>query len=223
MFALGRRAPRSSRGWLKRLPLISPLCESGRRVPDPHTDAGRIAACVALDWRAHREPGDGDGGGDRLVTRSVWALVPLGAITIFAGTAATAAGPHAGGAGTGDVIKRLDFKGADTLRFVIEQHARLATLLGLAAVGIWLLARRRGASAEQRRALTALCVLLAAQGVVGGVQYALELPAEVVWLHVVLAATTWLAILWVVAATGRPQPRPAAAVAAGGAEAAAVR
>src|SRR3954469_1752466 len=182
-----------------------------------------LVACVALDWRAHHEAGDAGGRGDRLITRCVWALVPLGAITIFAGTAATAAGPHAGGAGTGDVVKRLDFKGAETLRFVIEQHARLATLLGLAAVGLWLLARRRGGPPEQRRALTVLCLLLAAQGVVGGVQYALELPAEVVWVHVVLAATTWLAILWVVAATGRPQPRPAAAVRAGGAEAAAVR
>ena len=181
-----------------------------------------LVACVALDWRAHHEPGEGAGGGDRLVARGAWALVPLGAITIFAGTAATAAGPHAGGAGTGDVIKRLDFKGAETLRFVIEQHARLATLLGVAAVGLWLLARRRGASVLQRRALTLLCVLLAAQGVVGGVQYALELPAEIVWLHVGLAATTWLAILWVVAATARPPPERAAAVRGAG-ESAAVR
>jgi cytochrome c oxidase assembly protein subunit 15 len=173
-----------------------------------------LVACVTLDWRAHHEPGDGDGG-DRLLTRAVWALVALGAITIFAGTAATAAGPHAGGAGTGDVIKRLDFKGVDTLRFVVEQHARLATLLGLAAVGLWVLARRRGAPPQQRRALTLLCVLLAAQGVVGGVQYALELPAEIVWVHVVLAATTWLAILWVVASTGHPQPRRATALATG--------
>jgi cytochrome c oxidase assembly protein subunit 15 len=182
-----------------------------------------LVACVSLDWRAHREPGErAAGGGDRVLTRAVGALVPLGAITIFAGTAATAAGPHAGGAGTGDVIKRLDFKGADTLRFVVEQHARLATLLGIAAVGLWVLARRRGASTEQRRALTLLCVLLAAQGVVGGVQYALELPAEIVWLHVVLAATTWLAILWVAAATGRPQPQPEVAARSAG-EAAAVR
>ena len=181
-----------------------------------------LVACVALDWRAHCEPGDGHRGGDPLITRGAWALAALGAVTIFAGTAATAAGPHAGGAGTGDVIKRLDFKGADTLRFVIEQHARLATLLGLAAVVLWVLARRRGASAQQRRALTLLCLLLAAQGVVGGVQYALELPAEIVWLHVVLAATTWLAILWVVVASSEPQPRPAAAV-RGGAEAATVR
>jgi cytochrome c oxidase assembly protein subunit 15 len=183
-----------------------------------------LVACVALDWRAHREPpSDGaPASGDRLVTRSVWGLVGLGALTIFAGTAATAAGPHAGGAGTGDVIKRLDFKGAETLRFVIEQHARLATLLGVAAVALWFLARRRGAPAQQRRALTVLCLLLAAQGVVGGVQYELELPAEIVWVHVVLAATTWLSILWVFAATGRAESREAAVVRGPG-EAAAAR
>ena len=169
-----------------------------------------LVACVALDWRAHHEPGDGREPGDRLVARGVWALVALGAVTIFAGTAATAAGPHAGGAGTGDVIKRLDFKGAETLRFVVEQHARLATALGILAVVLWFLARRRGAPVQQRRALTALCLLLAAQGVVGGVQYELELPAEIVWVHVVLAATTWLSILWVFAATARAQPQRAA-------------
>jgi cytochrome c oxidase assembly protein subunit 15 len=168
-----------------------------------------LVACVALDWRAHREPDERQPrvASDRLVAFGAWALVPVGAITIFAGTAASAAGPHAGGAGTGDVIKRLTFKGAETLRYVVEQHARLATLLGVLAVALWVLARRRGATAEQRRPLTALCVLLALQGVVGGLQYALELPAEIVWVHVMLAATTWLAILWTVAAVGMPLPR----------------
>jgi cytochrome c oxidase assembly protein subunit 15 len=168
-----------------------------------------LVACVALDWRAHHEPAEREPrvASDRLLAFGAWALVPVGAITIFAGTAASAAGPHAGGAGTGDVVKRLTFRGADTLRYVVEQHARLATLLGVLAVALWVLARRRGATAEQRRPLTALCVLLALQGVVGGLQYALELPAEIVWVHVVLAATTWLAILWTVAAVGRPLPR----------------
>ena len=168
-----------------------------------------LVACVALDWRAHRGPAARAERppADRLVWLGTWALIPVGAVTIFAGTAASAAGPHAGGAGTGDVIKRLTFKGADTLRFVIEQHARLATLLGLLAVASWVLARRRGATAEQRRPLTVLCVLLASQGVVGGAQYALELPAEIVWVHVALAAVTWLAILWSVVAVGRPPPR----------------
>ena len=45
---------------------------------------------------------------------SIRALAPLGALTIFAGTAATAAGPHAGGS-PGQRIHRLHFKGADTL------------------------------------------------------------------------------------------------------------
>jgi cytochrome c oxidase assembly protein subunit 15 len=167
-----------------------------------------LVAAVALDWRAHHEPDDAArAGGDRLVAFGAWGLMALGAVTIFAGTAATAAGPHAGGAGTHDVIKRLTFKGADTLRYVVEQHARLATLLGLAAVGLWVIARRRGVTPEQRKPLTAVCVLLATQGVVGGVQYATHLPAEIVWVHVVLAAFTWVSILLTVAAVGRPLPR----------------
>jgi cytochrome c oxidase assembly protein subunit 15 len=166
-----------------------------------------LVAAVALDWRAHREEGAAPAETDRLVAFGARALIPIGAITIFAGTAASAAGPHAGGAGTGDIIKRLTFKGADTLRFVVEQHARLATLLGLAAVGVWVLARRRGVSAERRKPLTAVCVLLAVQGIVGGLQYQFELPAEIVWVHVVLAAMTWVAILVTVAAIGRPVPR----------------
>lgn len=168
-----------------------------------------LVACVALDWRAHHEPEElaARKPADRLVALGAWALVPLGAITIFAGTAASAAGPHAGGSRTDNVIKRLTFKGADTLRFVVEQHARLATLLGLVAVGVWVLARRRGAGEDQRKPLTVVCLLLATQGVVGGVQYALHLPAEIVWVHVVLAALTWVAIIWTVAAIGRPQQR----------------
>jgi cytochrome c oxidase assembly protein subunit 15 len=170
-----------------------------------------LVACVALDWRAHREPPEREPrvAVDRRVAFGARALIPIGAVTIFAGTAASASGPHAGGAGTGDVIKRLTFKGADTLRFVVEQHARLATLLGLVAVAIWLLARRSGVSGAQLKPLTALCLLLAAQGVVGGAQYALELPAEIVWVHVALAAATWVAILMTVAQVGRPLPKGA--------------
>ncbi|MBA3329208.1 MAG: COX15/CtaA family protein [Solirubrobacterales bacterium] len=166
-----------------------------------------LVAAVALDWRAHRPPDARPPVSDRLVAWGARGLLPLGALTIFAGTAATAAGPHAGGAGTGDVINRLDFKGIQTLDFVIAQHGRLATVLGIAAVALWLLARRRGASAAQQSPLTWLCVLLGAQGVIGGAQYALELPAELVWVHVTLAATTWVVLLWAVVALGRPVPR----------------
>jgi heme A synthase len=49
--------------------------------------------------------------------------------------------------------------------------------------------------------------LLACQGVVGGVQWALKLPGEIVWAHVALATITWLAMLWTVATAGRLEPR----------------
>jgi len=172
-----------------------------------------LIAAAALAWRARWEPGQRPRSTDRLSVWSVRALLPLGALVIFVGTAATAAGPHAGGAGTGDEIDRLEWKGADTLNWAIHQHGRIASVLGVAAVGVWFLLRRRGADTEVRNAMTVACLLLAAQGVVGGIQYRLELPAEIVWVHVVLAACLWLTLLWATAAAGRLAPvhEPAAA------------
>jgi cytochrome c oxidase assembly protein subunit 15 len=137
---------------------------------------------------------------DRTLVWSVRALVGLGALTIFAGTAATAAGPHAGGS-PGQKINRLDFEGRGTMDFVIHRHAEIAFVFSLAALGVWWLARRRGADSV-RRPLSILCVLLALQGVVGLDQYETHLPAELVWVHVVLACLTWCSTLWAACAVG---------------------
>jgi cytochrome c oxidase assembly protein subunit 15 len=51
--------------------------------------------------------------------------------------------------------------------------------------------------------VTVLGILLAAQGLVGSVQYELKLPGEMVWVHVGLATVTWLVTLWAVATEGR--------------------
>ena len=55
--------------------------------------------------------------------------------------------------------------------------------------------------------LTVLGILLAAQGLVGAVQYELKLPGQMVWVHVVLATITWLVSLWAVADRG-PDRKP---------------
>ena len=170
-----------------------------------------LIAAVALVWRARTEPGERPPSSDPLSVWPVRALLPLGALTILVGTAATAAGPHAGGAGTGDEIDRLEWKGDGTLDWAIHQHARIASVLGVAVVAVWLLLRRRGARPEVRRAMTVACVVVAVQGAVGGLQYELELPAELVWLHVALAAGLWLSLLWAVAAAGRLAPAGVAA------------
>jgi cytochrome c oxidase assembly protein subunit 15 len=169
-----------------------------------------LVAAVALVWRARSEPEPTRVAqrpqADRALVYSVRGLVLLGALTIFAGTAATAAGPHAGGS-PGQKINRLNFDGRATMDFVIHRHGEIAVAFGLAAVAVWFLARRRGAPAGVRRPLTVLCVLIALQGVVGLDQYKTHLPTELVWVHVALASLAWLAALWAACAAGTAPAR----------------
>jgi len=169
-----------------------------------------LVAAVALVFRARYEPGQRTPSHDRASTWLVRFLAALGAVVIFVGTAATAAGPHAGGS-RGQLIHRLHFKGAHTLVWVIHRHATLAALLGIGVIGAWLIVRRRGENRELGDALTVTGVLMAAQGLVGSVQYELALPADMVWVHVGLATVTWVALLWCVGAAGRLAPRGAPA------------
>ncbi len=155
---------------------------------------GRIAAAAHLP--------------DRTLILSLRALVVLGALTIVAGTAATAAGPHAGGS-PGQKINRLDFDGRGTMDFVIHRHGEIALAFGLASLLVWWMARRREARPVVQRSLTVLCVLLALQGVVGLDQYKTHLPTQLVWVHVGLACAAWLAALWAACAAGSLTPRAA--------------
>jgi heme a synthase len=197
-----------------------------------------LAAATVLVWRATHEPAGGEDGaapasstngagqhwsngagqhrsaaGDRALMWSVRALLLLGGVTIVAGTAATAAGPHAGGS-PGQRINRLDLDGRATMDFVIHRHGELGLAFGLLAVGVWLLARRRRADPALRWALTWLCVLVALQGLVGLDQYETHLPTELVWIHVGLACGCWLLCLWATCAAGTlrgsmaPLPEP---------------
>ena len=184
-----------------------------------------LLAAVALAWRASHEPAEldaevsaerdragapvasGGGASDRTLVWSLRGLAALGALTIFAGTAATAAGPHAGGS-PGQRINRLSFDGRATMDFVIHRHAEIALVFSLAAVAAWWLARRRSAAPVVRRSLTVLCGLLLLQGAVGLDQYENHLPTELVWVHVGLACAAWLAALWAAFAAGGPPVRP---------------
>ena len=164
-----------------------------------------LAIAVALWWRSRHEP-EVRPKSDRRVVLATRALLPVGALVLFAGTLTTAAGPHPGSRATGEIVPRFTGFGVDTLDTMYHWHGRSGTLLGLLAVAVWVLARRLGSGRGVRRSLTALCLLLAAQGVVGLAQYALQLPAGLVWVHVALATTTWLALCLAVVTAGRLQP-----------------
>jgi cytochrome c oxidase assembly protein subunit 15 len=165
-----------------------------------------LDAAFALAWCSRWEPWERRRSSDRLGVWSLRALVPLGQLTILAGTIATASGPHAG-AHKGQLVHRFTFEGAKTLEWVVQRHAVLATLYGFAAIAVWFLLRRPGGDRRAIGPLTWVLGLLALQGAVGGLQWALELPSEIVWVHVALATLNWLAMLWAVATAGRLEPR----------------
>jgi cytochrome c oxidase assembly protein subunit 15 len=78
-----------------------------------------------------------------------------------------------------------------------------------------LLLRREGGDGRAIRPLLVVIGLLGLQGAIGGIQWALELPAGIVWIHIVLATITWIAMLWTVATAGRLAPREATSPAPG--------
>ena len=171
-----------------------------------------LIAAVALAWRSAHQPGSRPRATDRLMVWCIRLLLPLGALTIFAGTAATAAGPHAGGSpGPADPSPALRGRRHAELGDPPPRHDRRPVRGRRRRV--WFMGRRRGAGERLLEPLTALGVLLAAQGLVGSVQYELKLPSDMVWVHVTLATVTWVALLWAVAEAGRLVP--AAAVPAG--------
>jgi cytochrome c oxidase assembly protein subunit 15 len=164
-----------------------------------------LIGAVALYWRSRESADTSRRSSDRHAVWAVRALAPFAAVVLVAGTAATAAGPHSGGA-VGQTIKRLHFDGAGTLSWTVHAHGAIAFIFGTAAVLLWVMLERRRADPQVRRAVGCICALVAAQGVIGIVQYEAHLPSELVWVHVVAATLTWLCVLWSVAAAGRLEP-----------------
>ena len=168
-----------------------------------------IDAAFALAWCSRYEPGERRASTDWLGVWAVRALIPIGQLTIFVGTMATAAGPHAG-AHEGQLVRRFTFKGNDTLHWLVQRHGAIATLFGLACIAVWFILRRQGGDRRAVRPLNFLLGMLVFQGVLGITQYELKLPAELVWVHVATATLTWIVVLWTVATAGRLVPRHAA-------------
>lgn len=165
-----------------------------------------LDAAFALAWCSRYEPWERRRSQDRLGVWAVRALIPLGQLTILAGTIATASGPHAG-AHAGQLVHRFHFEGRGTLEWVVQRHAVIAAAYGFATIGVWFLLRRPGGDRRALRPLTLVIGLLGLQGAIGGLQWYLELPTEIVWVHIAVATCNWLAMLWTVATAGRLEPR----------------
>lgn len=151
-----------------------------------------LVACVALFVRAH----EGDLPARPTVSPVAYRLavvLPWLAFGVLAaGTVVTGAGPHAGD----DTAPRYDFLGAGTVAATARVHSVLVWVTLAVVLALLVLARRDG-----NRRLTArlwvLVAVIAAQGGLGYLQYALGVPAPLVLLHVAGSVVFWIAVLFV--------------------------
>jgi cytochrome c oxidase assembly protein subunit 15 len=163
-----------------------------------------LAVAVAVEaWRlvTGGEPPAGPGWLRNLV---VWAGIPACAALVVTGAVATASGPHPG---ADEDVERLGLEIADT----VYVHVRVAAAFGLGVLFIgWFLWRMRDRYPGLLAIWWALLAVLAAQAVVGEVQYRTALPWGLVLVHVFLAAAIWAAAVALAYALWRP-PRGVAA------------
>jgi len=164
-----------------------------------------IDAAFALFWCSRYEPGERRYSTDWVSTWAVRALIPIGQLTIFLGTITTASGPHPGDHDE-ELVRRFDFKGTDTLEWVVQRHAAIAVIFGLSVLAVIFIIRRQGGDRRAQKPLIVTLALICLQLAVGITQWLLHLPAGLVWVHVVVATLLWLAVLWSVAAAGQITP-----------------
>jgi heme a synthase len=130
-------------------------------------------------------------------------------LTVYLGTVVTGSGPHAGDPNA----PRTGFDVAS----VAQLHVHAVTLLIGLTIGLYIAARAMGSPGRLAGAALVLLAVELGQGVIGVVQYVLELPELLVGLHMLGAAVlvaaavdAWLAARWLPV---RSAAQPAAATA----------
>lgn len=151
-----------------------------------------LLAAATLTWHRVRWRGDRTAQpapGFRALSRAV---VLVTAALVVVGTIVSGAGPHSGD--SRDVPRIGGQDSTEVWSRVVLVHAGLAVAtLALAAVLLVLLRRApaRSGPAARRTTLLFLVVLLA-QGLIGGVQALIGIPAVLVALHLLGAALVWV-------------------------------
>lgn len=162
-----------------------------------------------LVWRSAHPRGSRPYAMDPVAVWAVRALLPLVTLLVVLGTFATGAGPHPGSRSTGEITPRIDWFGNDTLHRLILNHGHVGTATFVFTFLVGALLLYRGAPRRLLRRIGALLGVYAVQGAVGLYQYYNGLPAELVWVHIVLATAVWIMVLFTIFEAGRLEPRRA--------------
>ena len=140
---------------------------------------------------------------------AAFGLTALVATTLVLGTLVTGTGPHSGDK---NASHRLPFD----LETVSRLHADLVFLIVGLTIGLWVAVRAASTDGLLAGRVAVLLGVVLAQGLVGFVQYATDLPIALVGAHVLGACLVWIATLRVALGTGHGTGGlPNAAAAAG--------
>lgn len=146
-----------------------------------------VAAAVALYVRCTEGTGPATPLARKELRLLAAACVAVTFAMLAAGTVVTGTGPLAGAPG----VPRYHLH----LQGVTQLHADIGWLLGGVAFALVLGLRLTGAPARANRLGMLLVGLIAAQGLIGYVQYFSHLPAGLVWVHESTSVLIWIAVL----------------------------
>jgi heme a synthase len=121
------------------------------------------------------------------VRRACDLLLVAAGLALVTGTIVTGSGPHAGD----EAADRLDFVVGDVARI---HGIAVMLFLALTLAVLWMVRRGDAAPSVDRR-LRELLVVLVLQAAVGYTQYFTGVPALLVGVHVLGAASVWIAVL----------------------------
>ncbi|HEY3141647.1 MAG TPA: COX15/CtaA family protein [Acidimicrobiales bacterium] len=164
---------------------------------------GALWNALVLHHKASEEPAP-DGRRRELaipaVRRACDLLLVAAGLAVVTGTIVTGSGPHAGD----ETAERLDFVVGEVARI---HGISVMLFLGLALL-VWRMARVGDAAPSVDARLRALLVVLVAQAGVGYTQYFTGVPAWLVSIHVLGAASVWIAVLRVRLGLSEPVVEP---------------
>lgn len=132
------------------------------------------------------------------VTRLAWATFTAGWAALYLGTMVTGSGPHAGDENA--LRNGLDPRSASQL------HTDLVFLFVGLTGGLLFALLAAGRRSRATRAVTVLLGIEIAQGAVGFVQYATDLPVVLVGLHLLGAALISACMTWALLEVRNPWP-----------------
>ncbi|MDQ4051668.1 MAG: COX15/CtaA family protein, partial [Actinomycetota bacterium] len=128
-----------------------------------------------------------------------WVTFAAAWVVLYIGTVVTGSGPHAGDA-------EAPRNGLDPLQ-MSQLHTDAVFLFVGLTIGLLVAVHATAGSAEARRAVLVLLAVEVAQGTIGFVQYATDLPELLVGLHMFGAALISAIVTWALLAIRTPLAR----------------